>query len=134
LEPDLSYVEHPLKVLYQKERGPRRKVIPMYKIQWNHHTEEEATWKTEHYLNQNFLGFLDSTKGIPSALWIGFNLDTYACIYVCQKNLNLNSEIIRNFQTNERTRTNFEWQLTHVIINQNLVKAKGENKVSHMKW
>jgi len=69
LEPDLSYIEHPLKVLDKKERGTRWKAIPMYKIQWNHHTEEEATWETEHYLNQNFLGFLDSTKGIPSALF-----------------------------------------------------------------
>jgi hypothetical protein len=69
LESDLSYVEHPLKVLYQKERGTRRKVIPMYKIQWNHHTEEEATWETEHYLNQNIPGFLDSTKGITSTFF-----------------------------------------------------------------
>ena len=35
----------------------------MYKVQWSHHTEEEAIWETESYLNQNFLGFLDSTKG-----------------------------------------------------------------------
>jgi hypothetical protein len=27
----------------------------MYKIQWNHHTEEEATWETESYLQHNFL-------------------------------------------------------------------------------
>ena len=33
VEPDLSYVEHPLKVLDQKERGTRRKVVKMYKIQ-----------------------------------------------------------------------------------------------------
>jgi len=63
VEPDLSYVEYPLKVLDQKERSTRRKVVKMYKIQWNHHTEEEATWETESYLNQNFPGFLDSTQG-----------------------------------------------------------------------
>ena len=51
------------KVLNQKERGTQRKVVKMYKIQWDHHTEEEVIWETESYLNQNFLGFLDSTKG-----------------------------------------------------------------------
>ena len=45
MEPDLSYVEYPLRILDQKERGTRRKVVKMYKIQWSHHTEEEATWE-----------------------------------------------------------------------------------------
>jgi hypothetical protein len=63
VEPDLSYVEYPIKVLDQKERVTRRKVVKMYKIQWSHYTEEEATWETESYLNQNFRGFLNSPKG-----------------------------------------------------------------------
>ena len=65
VEPDLSYVEYPVKILDQKERGTRRKVVKMYKIQWNHHTEEEATWETESYLNQHYPGFLDSIPGTP---------------------------------------------------------------------
>ena len=64
VEPDLSYTEYPLKILDQKERGTRRKVVKMYKIQWSHHTEEEATWETEDYLNRHYLGFLSSTSGI----------------------------------------------------------------------
>jgi hypothetical protein len=52
VEPDLSYVEYPIKVLDQKEGVTRRKVIKMYKIQWSHHTEEEATWETESYLKK----------------------------------------------------------------------------------
>ena len=63
MELDLSYVEYPLKVLDQKERSTRRKIIKMYKVQWSHYTEEEATWETQSYLNQNFPGFLNSTKG-----------------------------------------------------------------------
>ena len=43
VEPDLSYNEYPLRILDQKERGTRHKVVKMYKIQWSHHTEEEAT-------------------------------------------------------------------------------------------
>ena len=37
----------------------------MYKIQWNHHTEEEATWETEEYLNRHYPGFLPTTQGTP---------------------------------------------------------------------
>jgi len=58
VEPDLALVEHPLRILDRKERGTRRKIVKMYKIQWNHHTEEEATWETENYLNTKFPGFL----------------------------------------------------------------------------
>jgi hypothetical protein len=54
VEPDPSYVEQPIEILYQKERSTRGAVIKMYKIQWNHHIEEEGTWETESYLNQNF--------------------------------------------------------------------------------
>ena len=60
IEPDLSLVEHPLRVLDQKERKTRRHTVKMYKIQWSHHTEEEATWETEHYLNTKYPGFLQA--------------------------------------------------------------------------
>ena len=33
VEPDLSYVEYPLKVLDQKERSTRRKVVKIYRVQ-----------------------------------------------------------------------------------------------------
>jgi hypothetical protein len=43
IEPDLSYLEHPIKVLDQKERSTRARSIRMYKVQWSHHSVEEAT-------------------------------------------------------------------------------------------
>jgi hypothetical protein len=43
IEPDLSYKELPIRILDTKERSTRRARIKMFKIQWNHHTEEEAT-------------------------------------------------------------------------------------------
>ena len=52
IEPDLSYQEHPSKVLDCKERSTRAKTIKMYKIQWSNHTEEEATWETKDYLRK----------------------------------------------------------------------------------
>jgi hypothetical protein len=55
IEPDLSIVEHPLRILDVKERKTRRQSVKMYKIQWSHHTVEEATWETEHYLNKKII-------------------------------------------------------------------------------
>jgi hypothetical protein len=43
LEADLSYPEHPIKVLDQKDRVTRCKTNKFFKIQWTNHSEEEAT-------------------------------------------------------------------------------------------
>jgi hypothetical protein len=32
----------------------------MFKIQWNHHTKEEATWETESHLQHNFPDFFQA--------------------------------------------------------------------------
>ena len=50
LEPNLTYSEYPIRVLDQKDRVTRRRTIKLYKIQWNHHSEEEATWESKDYL------------------------------------------------------------------------------------
>ena len=63
MEPDLSYTKYPLRILDKKERGTHRKVVKMYKIQWSHHTEEEATWEMEEYLNRQYPGFFNFTPG-----------------------------------------------------------------------
>jgi hypothetical protein len=54
IESDLSYTEHPIRILDTKERSTRIETVRMLKIQWNYHTEEEATWETESYLQHNF--------------------------------------------------------------------------------
>jgi hypothetical protein len=43
---DLSYQDYPVKILETLERVTRNK-IRMCKVQWSHHTEEEATWERE---------------------------------------------------------------------------------------
>jgi len=63
VEPDVSYVEYPIKILDSKETSTIREKVRMYKIQWNHHTEEESTWETEYYLQQNFPDFLRTNPG-----------------------------------------------------------------------
>jgi hypothetical protein len=60
IEPDLSLAEYPMRVLDQKERQTRRQRVKMYKIQWSHHPEEEATWETEQFLNTKYPDFLPS--------------------------------------------------------------------------
>jgi hypothetical protein len=63
IEPDLSYQEHPVKVLDRKEKSTRAKSIKMYKIQWSNHSEEEATWETEDYLHSHYPNFLPKEIG-----------------------------------------------------------------------
>jgi hypothetical protein len=51
LEADMSYPEHPIKVLDQKDHITRCKTIKFFKIQWSNHTEEEATWESKDFLH-----------------------------------------------------------------------------------
>jgi hypothetical protein len=44
---DLTYSERPIKILDAAERVTHNKVIKMCKVQWSHHTEDEATWEHE---------------------------------------------------------------------------------------
>jgi hypothetical protein len=60
IEPDLSLAEYLMRVLGRKERQTRRQRVKMYKIQWSHHTEEEATWETKQFLNTKYPDFLPS--------------------------------------------------------------------------
>jgi hypothetical protein len=47
---DLTYSERPVKFLDTAERVTHNKVIKMCKVQWSHHTEDEATWEYEEEL------------------------------------------------------------------------------------
>ena len=53
LENDLTYEEKPIKILETAERITRTKIIKFCKVQWSHHTEEEATWEQEEDLRQD---------------------------------------------------------------------------------
>ncbi|WVZ76111.1 LOW QUALITY PROTEIN: hypothetical protein U9M48_024113 [Paspalum notatum var. saurae] len=62
IEPDLTYEARPIKILDQKQRSTRRNTVNFYKVQWSDHSEEEATWETEEYLQNKHPGFLPSTS------------------------------------------------------------------------
>jgi hypothetical protein len=54
---DLSYQEYPIKILQTSERITQNKRIKMCKMQWSHHTEEEANWESEEELKAEFSSF-----------------------------------------------------------------------------
>jgi hypothetical protein len=57
LETDLTYPEHPIKILNQKSRVTRRKTIKFYKVQWSNHMVEEATRESEDFLRSRHPDF-----------------------------------------------------------------------------
>ena len=54
LQDDLSYQEHPVRILDQVERRTRQKAIKFLKVQWSNHSEEEATWEREDRLRDEY--------------------------------------------------------------------------------
>jgi hypothetical protein len=54
---DLSYQEYPVKILETLERVTQNKKIRVCKVQWSHHTMEEATWEREEELKAEFPSF-----------------------------------------------------------------------------
>jgi hypothetical protein len=66
---DLSYQEYLVKILEMPERITQNKKIKMWKVQWSHHTEEEATWEREEELKAEFSSFfsdLSESRGRDS--------------------------------------------------------------------
>jgi hypothetical protein len=58
LEADLSYPEHPIKILDQKDHVTWRKTIKFFKIQWSNDTEEQATWENGDFLHSRHSDFV----------------------------------------------------------------------------
>jgi hypothetical protein len=54
---DLSYQEYPVRILESSERVMRNKKIKICKVQWSHHTEDEATREREEELKAEFPSF-----------------------------------------------------------------------------
>jgi hypothetical protein len=58
LQADLSYPEHPIKILDQKDHVTRCKMVKCFKVQWSNHTEEEATRESEDFLRSHHRSFV----------------------------------------------------------------------------
>jgi hypothetical protein len=59
---DLSYQGCPIKILETSKRVMRNKRIKMCKMQWSHHTKEEATWEREEELKAEFPSFFSNSS------------------------------------------------------------------------
>ena len=51
---DLTYSEYPIRILETSHRITRSKVISMCKVQWSHHSKDEATWERQDELSEEF--------------------------------------------------------------------------------
>jgi hypothetical protein len=51
---DLTYTVRLIRILDTAERVTHNKVIKMCKVQWSHHTEDEATWEHEEELRTDY--------------------------------------------------------------------------------
>ncbi|WVZ70557.1 LOW QUALITY PROTEIN: hypothetical protein U9M48_019216 [Paspalum notatum var. saurae] len=54
VQEDLTYTEHPVKILETSERVTRNRRVKMCRVQWKHHTEDEATWEREEELRATY--------------------------------------------------------------------------------
>ena len=69
LESDLTYPEHPIKIIDRKDRVTRCTTNRFYKDQWSNHSEDEATWEKEEFLRSKYPDFLNAHPGTsPSNL------------------------------------------------------------------
>ena len=62
LQEDLSYREHPVRILDQAERRTRQKAIKLLKVQWSNHSEDEATWEREDRLRDEYPALFQITS------------------------------------------------------------------------
>jgi transposase InsO family protein len=62
LREDLTYPEYPIRILDQAERRTRQKTIKFLKVQWSHHSGDEATWEREDRLREEYPAFFQSSS------------------------------------------------------------------------
>ena len=63
LEPDLVYPEHPVKIIDYKTRVTQNHTSNFYKVQWSNHSEREATWETEEFVQTKCPELLQAYRG-----------------------------------------------------------------------
>ena len=54
IEPDHTFVEHPIRVLDRRVKKLRNRVVPLVLIKWSRRGREEATWETEESLRASY--------------------------------------------------------------------------------
>ena len=54
LQPYLTYIEHPQKIIGEHWKRLRNRAIKYCKVQWKNHPEREATWEKEEDLRRDY--------------------------------------------------------------------------------
>ena len=62
VQDNLTYKEHPIRILEEAERRTRQKVTKFLKVQWSNHTKEESTWEREDNLRAEYPDLFPSTS------------------------------------------------------------------------
>jgi hypothetical protein len=75
IDSNLSYNEHPIRILDTKERSKRRETIRMFKIQWNHHTEKKRIGKLNLIFSTTFQTSLEPNQvsNLPIPFYSGIS-------------------------------------------------------------
>jgi hypothetical protein len=60
LREDLSYQEHPVRILDEAERKTRNNSIKFFKVLWSNHSEKEAPWEREDLLRSEYPALFSS--------------------------------------------------------------------------
>ena len=59
LQSNLTYDEKPIRVREEMQRVTQSKVIKFYKVVWNNHGEQDATWQWVDYLREVYPAFYE---------------------------------------------------------------------------
>ena len=54
LQPNISTVELPVRILAREEKQLRNMIIPLVKVQWSRRGTEEASWEREEDMRMDF--------------------------------------------------------------------------------
>src|SRR5262249_49394242 len=57
IQPDMTFVEHPIHILDRKTQELMTKSIPMVKVLWQHHSFEKAIWELKEEVRKNYQKF-----------------------------------------------------------------------------
>src|SRR3954462_9361666 len=61
LQQDLTYQEHPSRIIDQSERRTSNKTVKFLKVQWSNHSKDEATWEREDRLREEYPDLFPAT-------------------------------------------------------------------------
>ena len=66
MQPDLTYVEQPVRIIDHKEQELRNKVIKLVRVLWHNHNVKESTWELESAMLEKYPHLFPTDSGTES--------------------------------------------------------------------